>query len=293
MLKLKKLTIVANSHAVSDFSCPARYQFSQIRGIEPAKTNRPFLRGTVITELLSYYYQAKINGTFKATTCLDAIDLILDPSELSDEDKTLIGKRYLQYWKFYKNETWKPSIAEKCGLFDNSSNTGTGFSKVLYEDEHVLFVYEGEPDLIVSTGPFSGPNLVVDHKSQSRKKDLFDFSIQFRGYCWATGINDFCINYFGLQEKPAYFNGDSKAYFSRKMITYSKKHLEMWKTDMIATYFRILEAVQSNILPRTWQCDEVYGVCNFINLCRNSHIPEIVEDKIRREFKLRKRKASW
>ena len=281
----RKTTIIANSHGIGDFlQCSMRYKYAQIEQLEPAKSYTPFVRGTVITNLLSYYYQSKLFGTYTPTTCLDAISKFVDPEpNLSNEDKTLLTSRFLQYWKYYMNETWKPLAVEQNGHEDHPENKGTGFSKVLFENDRLLFVYEGEPDLVLRT-----PSLVVDHKSQSRKSDLFTHSNQFRGYSWATGISDFGINYFGLQA-----TGDEKLWFRRQLITFQRSQIEQWKNDMIRVYFEILRVVVNKFYARSWQCEGKYGVCSYFPLCKNSYLDFIEADIKKREFKVKERKASW
>jgi hypothetical protein len=283
----KRLILVCSSHSLSNFQkCPACYKYSDRLQIEPAKDYRPFQRGTVITNLLGYYYRAKKEGTLTKNTVHEAIKTILETSQLSQEDKTLISGRFLRYCSFYRNETWKIKAVEQIEPEDR--NLGTGFSKIIYETDELLFVYEGEPDLIISPGSAFDYLAVVDHKSQSRKGQLFEYTNQFRGYCWATGLRHIIINYFGIQK-----SGEPKEWFHRKVHSFTKDHLELWKRDTIEWFFRIARAKLNKKYPRTWQCEGKYGVCHYTDLCTSAHLPFIVKAKMKKDFKKKARRRSW
>jgi len=286
---MQKITLVNNSHSIGNFlKCPKRFYYSQILGIEPMKTYRPFLRGHIVTELLSYLYQAKMNGTYTPMTPLTACELLIDNSELETKDKALLTNRFLQYVKYYINESWYPIACERCSLYPNEENPGTGFSKIIFENETFLFVYEGTPDLIVKINKHKDTLLLVDNKTQSRKKDLFPHAIQFKGYSWGTGIRDFCINYFGLQE-----SGKADKLFRRELITYTDAQIEQWRIDMVRIYFDMIVAIKNKMLYRTWQCEGTYSICDYFDLCKNSYIPFVEKDHIRRHYKAKVRKTSW
>lgn len=283
----KRVVIVLNSHSLSDLQqCSIRYRFSERLKIVPDKDYRPFSRGTIITNLLGMYYWMKKVGTYiPKKSGLDIIDKILKPSELSKEDKDLIGARFLRYLSFYAHETWEPKAVEK---IEEGDNEGTGFSKIIYEDDHVLFVWEGTPDMIVNPGKQFDYLAVVDHKSQSRRTDIFEHTNQFRGYCWGTGLNHCIINYFGIQK-----GGTPKDWFRRKIVHFNNEKLELWKNDTIQWFYRAAFIIRNKKYMRSWQCEGKYGICHYIDLCTSAHMPFVVKDKIRRQFKKKDRVRSW
>ena len=284
--KHKRKTLIVNSHALDDYcTCPRRYYFTNIRRIEPQAGYRPFTRGSAITELLAWFYRTKIQG--RKIDILTEPEKILQRFDLEEKDARHIESRFITYLTHYRNESWIPKIVEVSKVLEETS-TGTGFSKVLYEDDNYLFVIEGEPDMIVQTSSSAKQLQVVDHKSESRRNPLYLFSNQFRCYCWATEIDIMTVNYFGLQE-----TGNPKDWFRRESHSFTKNDIQLWKNDTINWMYKICQSIWSNNFNRSWQCTGKYGTCVFHHLCESSHLPFIEEAMIKKEFKTRERKRSY
>lgn len=256
----KRIALILNSHSLSSFQrCPKSHEYTDIIKLEPRKDYRPFKRGGVITLALANYYEGLRLEQNKVDLITNIHQFIATHSDLSEEDQGLISTRFLRYCKYYKNETLGTIAIEK------------GFSKVIYEDKFVYFAYEGTPDLV---GYYpSIPILVMDHKSESRKSDIYTFNNQFLGYCFGVGTEIGQINYFGLQE-----TGKPEEWFRRTTIDFKKEQIDAWKADTIKWFYRIAQARKSKDFLRTHQCEGKYGVCQFHKLC------EITEEKFRLDY---------
>lgn len=263
--------LVLDSHALSDYQiCPARFDYSCIKFIQPNQKKAAFSKGTVISTLLENYYKAKMAGTLDKHMVVQIVAEHLNPTELDKDTKELIEMRFYRYWQMYRKESWIPLAVE------------TGFSEVLYEDENYLFIYEGRPDLIAKAS-FNGPRLVADHKSQSREYKIYPHNNQAKGYCTMNKIDFFVYNYFGLQ-----IGGDNDKWFHRQTVSFSKEQIEDWKQETIKWYHRILTDHER---LRSWRCESKFGICEFHPLCETTE-NWVREDKIRREFK-KKEFRSW
>jgi len=150
------------------------------------------------------------------------------------------------------------------------------FSKILYEDSKYLFVYEGRPDMVVWLNSDQKDKMIVDHKSQARRNDIYPYNNQVLGYCWGLGVDTFCYNYFGLQE-----TGDPKDWFRRSAHRFSKSDIENWKSATIEWFKKIADDTQH---IKSLQCSGTYGICTFKDLCECRE-DWARADKIRREYK--------
>lgn len=263
---MSKKILRLDSHALSAYKrCPQLYDYTQILKIEPRKKYNSFDRGTTIAEMLQDYYSIKTEkGEVVKEDLRDIIDRRLLPSSLSDEDKELIGSRFLYYHRNYRAESWIPLAVEK------------GFSILLYEDEEYIFIYEGRPDLVIKLSPTEQSIVIVDNKSQQREGSIYPYNDQAMGYCYALRTNTFIYNYFGLQT-----TGDPRKWFHRGSIRFSPEILEEWRKTTIRWFKQIAETTD---FKKSWLCEGKYGVCFFKDLCEQTE-GWVIADKMRREFK--------
>jgi len=166
---------------------------------------------------------------------------------------------------------WIPIVAEK------------GFTKRFYEDDKYLFVYEGKPDLTVFLSSRRDITSIVDHKSQTRRSDYYSYNNQAIGYCWASEIDCFTYNFFGLQE-----TGKPEDWFRRVSKIYTKQELDDWYQTTLKWFKKIANDEDYN---KSMQCEGKYGICEFHKLCEIRD-NDIRNDIIRREFKLNEYR-SW
>lgn len=259
-----KKTIVFTSHTLADFAkCPKAYEFSQLVQIEPKGTKPALARGKVIGRCLEIYYKAKRRKYAKLDALVRKLAAIIsEHPELSTGDQLKLSMRFRLYHKYYERENWEIIAVEEA------------FTKVLYEDDNYIYVYEGTPDLVVRLS--NGDLAVVDHKTRSMDKDLLGLSHQPLGYLWACDTQWFTYNYFGLQE-----TGDSKLWFKRQFERFNKVLIERWVRDTIEIYHAAVKSAESNKFLRTYNCDSKYGTCSYYKICNEGD--EIGEELVVRQ----------
>lgn len=183
--------------------------------------------GTLVHLILEAYYKAKlkyIGLDFKAhaQAAIDAFDNhnLVRETKLDRNVVKLVKDRFGEYVFHYQNNDLMPAI--------NNEIPGVeiGFSKVLYENDELIFIVEGKIDLLLS-------NVFVDHKSQSRTNYLYNFRPQMLTYAWATGFNGAMINYFGLQKNP------TKDTFRRDTINIPNWMIARWERKMLKIFYEI------------------------------------------------------
>jgi hypothetical protein len=247
---MTKKVITFSSHTLGEFTkCPKAFEYSQLVRIEPKGNKLAFVRGKLIGRCLEIYYKAKQRNYAKLDSLvLKLHDIILRHPGLSEGDQMKLSLRFRFYCKEYKHENWQIVAVEE------------SFTKILYEDDEYIYLYEGTPDLVVKLA--SGDIAVVDHKTRSRDKDLLGLANQPLGYLWACGTEWFIYNYFGLQE-----TGDAKLWFKRQFERFNKGLIERWASDTIETYHQARKAAEISKYSRSYNCDSKYGACQFYKVC--------------------------
>lgn len=163
----------------------------------------------------------------------------------------------------------------------NPESVELGFSKLLYEDDSNYFVVEGRIDFIGELG--AGLTGFVDHKFQMwRKTDLYNKSVQFKTYAWATGYLFGLINYVRLTKKT------DEDTFARKMISFRRDEIVRWEKTLVATLFKMKAAILANSWEQNadyWRnpssCSGKYGYeCEYTSICEETY-PPIMEAKMK------------
>lgn len=207
--------------------------------------------GTEVARFLQLYYYNKMKPSASRTKALFNAPLwytrfIREVDKCTREDAQTFYRLCLNYMEHYRDETWKPIQVEK------------GFSRVLYEDNENLFIYEGRPD-------FYGTNLqldyefVSDHKVQFRAYDIYPYANQPFGYLWALGVREFVYNYLKILSKSFEFR--------RVPITFEQKLIDNWRSETIEWYFKVKDAIQKKRFLKSFQCSDVYGTCEYHSIC--------------------------
>jgi len=279
----KRFVLELNSHALSYFqNCEMRYKYSNVDLLVQREEYYPFKRGAGIARYLAIWYLAKKkNYSAEKMKRLEwflfkrmAASSAFINTKYSEDDRMDIAARVKAYFNKYRTENY-PIIAVE-----------EGFSKILFENKDVLFVYSGRPDLVVDFGKFGiGP---IDHKTESRESNIAPFNNQFVGYCWALGANFGLVNYIGLQKD---FKDDSV--LRRKAFSFTNAQIAKWRNDTISWYNRIMKSIVSKNYTRSWNCEGKYGTCLYHNICiSGSPKEELI--KIKRDFKTSERVyRSW
>lgn len=270
---MSKLTIVSNSHSLSDFQqCEQRHLLGNLISLEPLVSKKSFDEGSFIHLWLKVFYSHRMKPKESKKRVL--INAILWQSvgakrfNISGPRSWELYRVLVAYSKEYKTENWKCKGVE------------VGFSKVIYEDDKYLFIYEGKVDWI---GSALQEQLVVDHKSRNGKYQMYEFNNQCRGYLWATGATKFVYNYLTLTNIPS---------FSRETFQFTFDQIEAWKSDTIEWYFRMARALEEKKYLKSWNCTSKYGVCEFHSICEATKIEQQMFI-IRSTFKQTQVHRSW
>lgn len=278
-----KFSLELNSHSLSHIQmCEKRYQYEEISLLRDKREYYPFKRGAGISKYLAYWYMARKKG-YVDNKLMDfefrlmkrmAHDNSFVNINYGTDDKLHISSRLMGYFNKYRNETYKPVAIEK------------PFTKIIYEDNNVLFAYSGRPDLILDYGQFGvGP---MDHKSESRESNIATFNNQFAGYCWATNARIGMVNYIGLQ-----LDSKDNKVLRREAFTFTESQLNRWKSDTIEWYFRAMHSIVNKKFLRSWRCEGKYSLCTYYKLCTSGSRNE-ERIKIKRDYiKIDKPYQSW
>ena len=265
----KRFSLEVNSHSLSYFQqCEMRYNFSEKELLTYLKEPYPFKRGSAISKYLALWYLARkreyVNDKLIAfenrLMRRMARDQAFTHSDGTD-DTMHIATRLKGYFNKYRSEPYKVIAVEQ------------GFSKILFEDENVKFIYSGRPDLVVDFGNGAGIG-PIDHKSESQKRDLREFQNQFIGYCWGLGVNTGMINYIGLQPRPKNTREEMLEVLRRSAFTFSNDQIRRWLEDTTAWCHRIMRAIVNQKYLRSWNCDGMYSRCLYYSICSSRNPAE-------------------
>lgn len=276
--KFERHVLTLNSHSLSYFQrCEQFYQYAVLENLILNEPYYPFDRGALISKIMELWYRARRRnyGIRKLQKLENKLfKILLKANVIREDDRLQIAGRIMEYFNKYRSESYKIVAVEQ------------GFSKVLYEDSNVLFIYEGRPDLVVDFGRGMGIG-PIDHKTESRKSDIYMFNNQMIGYCWAINSKLGIYNFIGLQKDSK--DGDV---LRRTTCNFSDSQIEQWRADTIKWYYRILAARQNKKFLRSWNCDGKYGICQYAPIC------EMASDngkliKIKNLYKVGETYKSW
>ena len=210
-----------------------------------------FARGTGFHDLLYLYYKSVIKGLSKEKAIKNAFRYMKYQKGMTTVHIQQVLPKILQYFAYYQFETWIPLQAE------------IGFSKLLYEDDHHQFIYQGKIDLLMEVQKV---NAFVDHKTQAWAKSLVQESNQFIGYSWATGWRMGIINYINLSPSLA-----PKDAFRRQIMNFTPQMIEEWKDNAIETFLQLAGDIRrERFNKRRAGCLGAYGICDFEEVCRQT-----------------------
>lgn len=203
-------------------------------------------------QMLRIYYSQKKEGKEFATCKDEALKwgrlAAAQLSALDGEATEEVFYQFEEYSKFYRYETWEPTNVEQ------------PFSKVLFDSEDLMILYEGIVDLTVKIP--NVPILPVDHKTQSRKQDPEALNNQFMGYCWALDCFSFVVNQIGFQKTL-----EPKDRFRRPTLSYTRDQLAEWVENTIYWTHILMGYIDHNYWPKNFtSCDKFYG-CAFTKIC--------------------------
>ena len=268
-------------------------------------------KGTYIHKMLELYYKGMANGGQSGAMLDYALAYNIDDQEcecghskeehsenldncihcdcnqwkpiefpLPKEFRELVKKRFTEYVWTYQNNDF---------LVVNPDFVEVGFSEKVYEDDSYLFILEGRIDLI---GRLRNCSVFVDHKSQERKRNLYEQRIQFRNYAWATKQLFGVINYIRLTKTV-----DASTY-QRVITTFNTYDIEWWHIELINIFKKVANALDKYELTGEFEhewsaCEGKYGYpCNYTQLC-NEHSRITRNALIRQFYEKRKEWRPW
>jgi hypothetical protein len=248
--------------------CERKTNYTFERNFDPIKKPDYFEKGDLVHQLLADYYRARQDRKNWGTkTHADVVqDCIVKGRKASEEMQLYadaieeVIRTFQEYTTYTAYDGW-----------DMIEAIEQVASKVMYEDENRIILYQGKIDLIISTSNLS--LLPIDHKSSSRRGRPEYLSNQFQGYCWLLGVNNILINRIGFQKT---LKDNEK--FERPILSYPPDVLEEWKENSIYWILKYIQDSESNFFPPNYTSCDKYSGCAFESVCRTS--------KELREYKL-------
>jgi len=248
-----------DSHMLSDFQrCKELGNLAHIQGWKTQEVKQGMTRGTRWHRLMEFRAEFKNKRISWNEVITQSIGYLAADGVSMEEIAFFIGKlsQYQVKWEEEENNY---------EFIDNE----VGFSKILYENDEVLFIYEGKIDALLK---ISGKLTVGDHKTQhpgfsSHRYDLPGYSNQFMGYCWAAKTSNVMIDYTSWSDPK---NKISDRTFRREFHPLDPQLIKRWKESTIRSYWDTLIAIRSNEfhLEFPHRCDSRYGMCEFFNVCQ-------------------------
>lgn len=259
----KRIVHLTGSHLNEYQKCPTSYNHSMIENLRMLTTPSYFSRGSFMHKVLEHYYRGKLlkkegNDKYKNLDHGQIISLAIEDARYyavkeSIDSPTVneVLERLELYFKKYYSDGWEPLFVEQ------------PFSKVLFEDERLLILYEGQIDLIVRN--MSGSIIPVDHKGQSRKSTPIPFANQFTGYSWVTGSERFIVNQIGFQSSIK----EPDKLFRREELYIPFEKQEEWVEDSVRWVRRMLESKDTNYWSKNRTSCDKYGRCAYLPICES------------------------
>jgi len=289
---MSKLIIELDSSKIKTFLyCPQEYKLVYVENLRKTWITPQFKKdysgqGTYVHKLLDCYYNLRALNPSKNSLEHSAAALSLfqslkfrDKLKLPPEFETLVNVRFTQY-------CIKNSVADYNPIVKNGvPATEVKFSVKLYEDDNVIFILIGRIDLLCSVQSQMGYalNAFVDHKTQERESELYEWKPQFLCYALATGFNYGGFNYFGLQKEYK-----EKSTLRRDFNYIPDWKIKQWKEYIIEeVYWPIarLQRESQSVWPQNWvHCagPDEKRPCDFTEVC-NVETNEL-KQTIKRQF---------
>lgn len=315
---MKQILTLDSSQIACFLACPRQWHYSYRMRLSSISgpPSTAMIMGTYLHHLLDNYYKAIAKGETISQAreagmafepeqhvlcricgqpCNNHNPLITEddihdlpdpvPFPLSPEDRKMVKMRFMDYTMTYAANDFIPHSPESVEV---------GFSEAIYEDDDYLFVLEGKIDLLASFKPYD--RVVVDHKSQMRKHDLYTRRIQFKNYAMIDKANVFIINYIRFNKVT------TPDTYQRVAVPFSQAQHEQWRKYLIGIYKNIARAVKdSDSDPNYWlksasnpnwaSCDGLYGYeCQFTGICEE---PGLAEQKIKNLYHIKEEWKPW
>lgn len=255
---MDKEIIVVDSQKLNTIqSCACKYDFNFNENLSPIHKAEPLERGSLIHHMLETYYSMHkyrqrwpihFNQRKIRQICERVADYFAVKMELSIEDVDDTFRVFKEYIEYYWAEPHQTLAVENVG------------SKVMYEDEELVIIYETKIDWIWSLPQI--PLMPTDHKSSGRRGDVEDLSNQFIGYCWMLNVRNLMVNKIGFQTtvKP-------KDKFERHIKSYPLPIIEAWVENSVWWIKQLRHHEAANVWPLNLTSCDKYSGCIYKPIC--------------------------
>lgn len=263
MSNQKVLTL--DSQQLTSFqSCKRKYYYYFKENIELRPTKEPtgINKGAFIHTMFETYNGLRLEGTGHQEALQKTLFEAGRSDKLEVEVKVLLIRRFIEYFEYWKDDAYDLVASEE------------GFSKILYSDPEVLFIYEGRIDAVVYNKK-EKRFIWRDYKSHSGHF-IYDHNNQFLGYTWALGEGSRGeIDYFSTVKTPY----PASKLFQRHLVEFTKEQVDLWVEDAIGIFWEIfkVEKYHRNLS----QCQGKFGICQYSKLCER---PKYIHDPIKRAY---------
>lgn len=254
--------------------CPYNYSLRfgalETTGKEPVETPDYFELGGLLHKMLDIYYNQRIHKSRWAlnnkthadivASCVEAGRHLGNKTSLDVADIEKVIWTFGLYTSHWENDGWDNILAVE--------NSG---SKVLYDSDDLLILYEFKIDLILQMQNVVIP---IDHKSMKSHRAPNELSNQFKGYCWALDVNNIIINEIGFQKtvKPV----DK---FQRHVLSFPQDIIEEWIENSVYWIKYALNCIDNNYFPHNYTSCDKYSGCIYKDVC--------ISERAVRDYKLR------
>ena len=233
-------------------SCKFKWHLFHHLKIVPKTTKSYLEKGSLLHYLLELYYQGKKESYVDQAKMEEIIESGRIKSLEYDLNLEEVGEiifQFREYCRFYEEENIIPLYVEQ------------PFTVKLHEDEDLIVMLSGQPDLIFRYGHNSTLN-VMDHKKISRNSEFSPLRNQFLLYATAMQTDTVIVNKVGFQKtlKP-------KERFLRQPIIYSPELLDEWKSDAIENAKLMLIHERAEHFPRNRTSCEKWDGCWYQRYC--------------------------
>lgn len=271
-----RIVLALDSHQLNDYQmCKQKGWLANVEHLVQLTDRKSFRLGTFIHDMLHRMGRARMNRReFTDTQLLQmCYKRIARCKAFTQDERMFQMQKITQYYAIEKHQPYQ--------IIGNE----VGFSKVLYENNDVRFIYQGRIDRIDRV-PKERIISWVDYKTQTKDYRIFSNSNQFIGYSWALGTNYGFIQFYGLQKEK-----EPRECFKRQSLFHSSEIIEQWKHDTITTFHEIASRAPFGAAAferRRCACSNFdfntfdINTCEYLKICDNAPYGNDMVERIKR-----------
>ena len=261
----KKRVFTVSASSLDSMACETKYNYGHLQRLVPMQMEEALDFGGLIHWMLHPYYFSKIkpeylkphhtNHVFAPLLNL-RVAQVIEACIAMGREKALVTDLEIKerqeaiglfrsYVEHRINDRWHTIEVEQ------------PFSKILYEDDNLIIVYEGKVDLITEIE--QDGVTIVDNKTGGRDRHIPETNNQIIGSCWAFGVNKFLINKaLRVKDDP----------FRRDIYYALPEQKDEWVKDTIHNVRRIIHYIDNDYFPMQRSQCGVFGNCRYLKACK-------------------------